>query len=222
MFRERSDDGVGQSLGAAHLPLREAVLEALRSAIISGEYQPGERLFEEEIAHRFDVSRNPIREAFQALSRDGFVTLEPRRGARVSTIDERRAADLFELRQPLEGLVARLAADRRTDDQARRLTEVVESARSAVAAGRLDELPQLNTAFHQLLAEAAANEMLAVTLARLSSMIQWIYSARIHQRFDDSWVEHEAIVDAIVAGDGELARTLGERHIVSARDAFLS
>lgn len=210
------------SVGTAHLPLRQAVLEALRSAIISGEYQPGDRLFEEEIAARFDVSRNPIREALQALSTDGFVVIEPRRGARVATIDERRARELFELRQPLEGLVAQLAAERRSDVQLHELQRVVEAGQLAVAEDRLDDLPALNTRFHELLAAAADNALLAATLSRLSHVIQWIYSAKIGARSAGSWVEHAAICDAIASGDGALARDRGEAHIVSARDAYLS
>ena len=77
------------------------------------------------MAARFDVSRNPIREALRTLSTEGFVVIEPRRGARVASIDADRAGELFELRAPLEGLVAGLAAQRRTAAQLERLDDLV-------------------------------------------------------------------------------------------------
>jgi DNA-binding GntR family transcriptional regulator len=209
-----------ESVGAQHVPLREAVLEALRQAIISGEYAPNERLREEDIAARFDVSRNPIREALHVLSLEGFVIVEPRRGARVATIDDRRARELFELRAPLEGLVARLAAERRTDEQLRALRRIVARGLDAATAGQLDELPRLNTEFHGLLAAAADNELLASTLGRLSDVIRWVYAARIRSRSTTSWREHEAIIDAVEARDPELAHRRGTGHIAAAAAVY--
>ena len=99
------------TLGARHLPLSQAVVDELRAAIIGGAYAQGERLVEEEVAARFDVSRNPIREALHTLSTEGFVVVEPRRGARVASVTAQQARELFELRTPLEGVVARERPD---------------------------------------------------------------------------------------------------------------
>jgi DNA-binding GntR family transcriptional regulator len=211
---------IRQTVGARHQPLSYAVLDELRAAIIGGVYVQGERLVEEEIAARFDVSRNPIREALRTLSTEGFVEIEPRRGARVASIDATRAGELFELRAPLEGLVAGLAAQRRTSEQVERLRSVVDAGRSAATEGRLDQLPVLNTEFHGALAAAAGNELLRSTLARLSDIIRWIYAARISRRSTRSWEEHTAIVDAVAAGDVEGARRCGEQHIAAAAAAY--
>lgn len=221
MLQAPSDDAppVG-TVGALHLPLRQAVLAALRSAIIDGTYLPGERLVEEEIAARFDVSRNPTREALHALSVEGFVEIEPRRGARVATMSARRAGELFEVRAPLEGLVARLAAQRRTPADLARLHEVVGAGKAAAAEGRLDELPALNTEFHMSLAAAAGNELLAGTLARLSDIIRWVYAARISMRSTRSWDEHAAIVAAVADRDAERAERRGAEHISAAAAAY--
>jgi DNA-binding GntR family transcriptional regulator len=220
-FPELADAGhMDLSVGARHVSLSDAVVDELRAAIIGGDYTQGERLVEEEIAARFDVSRNPIREALRALSGEGFVVIEPRRGARVASIDAARAAELFELRVPLEGLVAGLAAQRHSLTQLDRLRHVVTAGRAAAEARRLHELPALNTEFHAALAEAAGNELLRATLARLSDLIRWIYSARISRRAGESWEEHAAIVEAIAAGDAELARRCGETHIAAAAIAY--
>ena len=216
------DDAGANTVGARHLPLSRAVVDALRAGIIGGEYAQGARLVEEEIAARFDVSRNPIREALRTLSIEGFVVIEPRRGARVGSIDAVRARELFELREPLEGLVAGLAAARRHPDHVTRLGEVVDAGRAAASEQRLHELPVLNTEFHETLALAAGNELLHGTLSRLSDLIRWIYAARISQRSTTSWDEHAAIVDAIAAGDVERARRCGEAHIAAAAHAYLA
>ncbi len=148
--------------------------------------------------------------------------IEPRRGARVASIDAVRAVELFELRGPLEGLVAGLAAKRRSAEDVERLSAVISTARAAVAEGRLLELPALNTEFHGALATAAGNELLRGTLARLSDIIRWIYATRISHRSTRSWDEHAAIVDAVAAGDVEAASRCGEEHIAAAAAAYLA
>jgi DNA-binding GntR family transcriptional regulator len=208
------------TVGSRHRLLARAVLDELRSAIIAGEYPQGQRLVEEEIAARFDVSRNPIREALHTLSAEGFVELEPRRGARVAVIDRRRAGELFELRGPLEGLVCGLAARRRTPQGLADLRAIVGSAQHTIAAGRFDELPVLNNEFHTRLAELARNDLLANTLGHLSHIIRWLYAARISQRAERSWDEHAAIVDAVEAGDEALAEQRGRAHIAAASSAY--
>jgi DNA-binding GntR family transcriptional regulator len=210
------------AVGLAHQPLRQAVLDALRAGIIAGQYAPGERLLEDHIAHELDVSRNPVREALQALALEGFVELEPRRGARVATVSRQKAQDLFEVREALEGLVSRLAAERRTEAQLAELQSIVEAGRAAAADGRLTDLPGLNTRFHTTLAAAAGNDLLTEELERLSHVVQWVYSKRIHQRFADSWQEHAAILAAIERQDSHAALAAASLHIAQARSAFLA
>lgn len=208
------------TIGSRHLGLGEAVLDELRTAIIGGLYAPGARLVEEEIAARFDVSRNPIRDALRRLAAEGFVVIEPRRGARVATVDARNARDLFELRRPLEGLVAGLAARRATPAHVDALRDVVRRGSEAAAAGRLETLPALNTEFHGTLAVAADNSLLASTLGRLSDIIRWVYATRIRERSHQSWSEHAGIVDAVAAGDPATAERLGIEHITKALGAY--
>lgn len=209
------------TIGASHQPLRDAVLDALRDAIIGGQYVQGERLVEEEIAGRFEVSRSPIRDALRVLATEGLVELEPRRGARVAVLGFERARDLFEVRAPLEGLVARLAAERRSDDAVAQLRELVERGEQAGRGDQLDSLPALNTEFHAQLAQAAGNALLAATLAHLSDLIRWAYASHIRRRWQDSWSEHRRILDAIAAGDTDRAYAEGLDHIARAGAVYL-
>jgi DNA-binding GntR family transcriptional regulator len=208
------------TVGVLHLPLRAAVLDELRRSIVSGRFQPGERLLEDQLAQELDVSRNPVREALQALALEGFVELEPRRGARVATVSPKRAGELFEVRESLEGLVARLAATRRTDAQLAELATLVATGSAAVDAGRLVDLPDLNTQFHESLSAAANNDLLAEQLHRMRYLIEWVYSWRVRERSGRSWSEHAGIVEAIAAGDERTAFARACAHIANARAAY--
>lgn len=216
-----SGERAAAALGNAHRPLRAEVLDELRARIIAGVYPQGARLLEEEVAAELAVSRNPVREALQALAGEGFVEIEPRRGARVSVLTPRRTDDLFAVRRALEGLVAALAAERRTPAQLAELTAIVDRGMACTASGELDELPALNTRFHGLLAEAADNQILSDTLERLTHVIQWIYTSGIAARSQGSWSEHATIVAAIAAGDAEAAEREAKVHIAAAHAAFV-
>lgn len=217
----RGGDTSAHPIGLVHQPLREAVQDAIRAAIVSGRYEQGERLLEDQLAQELQVSRNPVREALQALSTEGFVDIEPRRGARVATVSPKRAVELFEVREMLEGLVARLAAERRTPDELAVMQDLLARGDELLAAGELAELPDLNSRFHDCLVTAARNEILADILGRLSPVISWVYSRRIAERGAHSWREHASIVEAIAAGDGALAQARASEHISAARAAYL-
>jgi DNA-binding GntR family transcriptional regulator len=208
-------------VGARHRPLRHAVHAEVRRRIVAGRYAQGERLFEDQIASDLGVSRNPVREALQALAQEGFVELLPRRGARVATVPASRANELFEVREALEGLGARLAATRRRPEQVAALQDLVRRGADAVARGDLAVLPALNTEFHRTLNDAAGNKLLATTIERLSDVIEWVYTERIALRGARSWQEHSDIVDAIADGDADRAQACACLHIANARAAYV-
>lgn len=210
------------TLGEVHTPLRLAVTDAIRDRIIEGTYPPGSRLYEETVAGELGVSRNPIREAFQVLAAEGFVSIEPRRGASVARIDARRAAEIFEVRGALEGLMAQLAAIKRTDDTVAELSAIVAEGQEAADARELARLPHLNTRFHDQLAVMAGNELLGTMLGQVSGIVRWIYAERIQERVLGSWHEHTLICDAVAAGDPDRARELAMDHVDSARRAYFA
>lgn len=209
-------------LGRRHQPLAAAVLSTLREAIVGGTYLPGQRLVEEDLALELEVSRGPIREALHLLAVEGFVEIEPRRGAKVAIFTRKQADDLFVMRLTLEGLVARLAATRRTDEQLDHLRAVCEEGLDAATQARTEDLPALNTAFHAALADAADNTLLAEQLSTMSTMIQWAYAKRIRERLTNSWFEHRTIVDAIAAGDAAAAEAAAQDHVRNAWVAYFA
>lgn len=209
-------------IGQRHTRLVELVADEVRRLIVSGHWPQGRRLVETHVAEELGVSRNPVREAFRSLEVEGFVELEPRKGARVAVLSADEAGDLFAVRGALEELAAGLAARRRSPDVLAELEEVVAAGHVALGAGQLEELPGLNTRFHVGLCEAAGNRQLRTVMGPLRDRIQWVYAARVRDRAGYSWTEHAAILAAVRAGDETKARRLAGEHIERARDAFLA
>jgi DNA-binding GntR family transcriptional regulator len=215
-----SGDGHVGFVGANHKSLREAVAAELRQAILSGRMRPGERLVEEHLAQQLGVSRNPVREALHVLAADGFVELIPRKGAVVASVSDDEAEDLFDVRSALEELSARLAARRCTPELVAELEEVLDRGDEVMAAGEIDELPELNSRFHALLAQASGNAMLTSMVLQVRDRMQLVYSARVDVRAEQSWEEHRRILAAIRAGDERRAADFAALHVSAARSAY--
>ena len=208
------------SVGLDHRSLGQTITERLRDQILINQLKPGERLIADDLALTFGVSRSMIREALLLLATEGFINIVPRKGTFVTQMSAKQANDLFEVRLLLEGQVASLAAERRTAENLRDLRETADFGLAAALAGNVDQLPALNTRFHNLLADTADNDYLTETLSRLSNIIQWVYSRRIIERSTDSWKEHLRIVDAIERMDPAAAKSAAHEHITRAWVAY--
>ena len=217
---EAMPDEYWLSVGLDHRSLGQTITERLRDQILINQLKPGERLIADDLALTFGVSRSMIREALLLLATEGFINIIPRKGTFVTQMSAKQANDLFEVRLLLEGQVASLAAERRTDENLRDLRETVDRGLAAALAGNVDQLPALNTRFHNLLADTADNDYLTETLSRLSNIIQWVYSRRIIERSTDSWKEHLRIVDAIEQMDPNAAKAAAHDHITRAWAAY--
>src|SRR5689334_7594392 len=154
-------------LGDDFLSLHGRVIEELRQAILSRRLKPGERLVEGRLAEEFGVSRNPVREAIRVLTSEGLVEVTARRGASVISMSDEEARETIEVRALLEGQNARLAARRHDEDVLKRIATVLNKGTDAVAARRYDLLQGLNQQFHEELAVAGRNRVLADLLKRL-------------------------------------------------------
>ncbi len=203
-----------------HQPLRSLVCEELRRLVITGEFAPGTRMVEDRLAARLGVSRNPVREALQALAGEGFVEILPRRGAIVAQLSPEQAEDLFDVRTALEPLAARLAAKRRDDDGIARLHEILRLARRATDAQELDLLASYNTDFHSLVVELSGNDYLGLLVAPMARRVQWVFRTSAATRASHSWTEHEELLRAIVAGDEEYAEAMARAHVAAARASY--
>jgi DNA-binding GntR family transcriptional regulator len=188
------------------------VVSALRADIVNGIFEQGQRLTEEALSDRYGVSRIPIREALRTLQSEGFVRVAPYKHTTVAVLAADEATDLLEVRAALEETAIRRAAKAPRPLLAT-AEDILARGTEAVAAGRLHELPQLNTDLHTALVEVSGNTSLVAIHQLIRHKIQWVYTSNIDRRAADSWREHEAIIAAVVDGNSELAALLIRAHI---------
>ena len=146
---------------SARASLSRVVSDQIRGRILDGTLKPGERLVEDRLSIELGVSRVPVREALRGLSVEGLVTLLPRRGATVVEITPETVAELVEVRALLEGLNAKLAAQRHDPEIVAQLEETLVRGNKAAKTGTAEELARLNAEFHERLAEASRNSVLS-------------------------------------------------------------
>lgn len=204
--------------GALYLngsPLREIISEKIRSRILSGAYVPGTRLVERDLAAEFDVSRSPVREAIRILNQEGFVESLATRGIVVKKLTRREVEEIFDLREALEALASRLAAQRVAAGAVSSLDEFVTQSRIAVDAKNFDEAHTANSAFHDRMIAFSDNNNLQVVLAPLMGRLHWIF--RQISDFEQVYREHAALSEAIESGDPLRAAMEAEKHVQSYR-----
>src|SRR5207248_417818 len=181
-----------------HPSLQEMVYDHLKRAILSGEVQPGERLLETRLAQSLGVSRIPVREAIRKLERDGLLVVFPRRGIYASSLNARDVDDVYAVRAVLEGLAARLAAERRTDRQLAELEAIL--AEMGGQADRGDSAGLFNTGrrFHEVVLAASGNAKLVPLMELMRSQVERIRQLRmqVSTRTHELYGEYVAIVDA--------------------------
>lgn len=197
-------------------PLGQRVVDQLRRAIFSGEYKPGERLVEDRLASDMGVSRVPVREALRVLAAEGLIDIAPRRGATVTALSSIAARDMIEVRATLEGLNARLAARRHSAATVAALESVLAMGSRATAKRDAQTLNTLNARFHDLLANAGGNAVLAEIMRTLRTRTTSFFAEMSRKRAKETWEEHAAIVRAVIDGDEALAELLATRHVVNA------
>ena len=197
----------------SHPSLSQQAHERLKRKIVSLELPPGAVIDEASLREELGLGRTPIREALQRLSQEKLVVIVPRRGTFVTEIGILDLQELFEVRVVLEGLAARLAAARGTESQWARMERAL--AAMDAAGDDYETLIAIDEKCHQIIYDAAGNDFLRdtlLTLYALSLRLWYFFLDRIG-RMEHAVAEHTAVLEALVAGDGQLAGRLMEKHI---------
>ncbi|MFC8276599.1 GntR family transcriptional regulator [Streptomyces sp. NPDC057271] len=189
-----------------------SVCTAIRDDIVTGVFERGSRLTEEQLARRYGVSRVPVREALRTLESEGFVITRRHAGAQVAEPTEQEAADLLDVRSLLEPLGAARAAQRRTEAHLKVLRGLVRLGQERARRGQAEDLRSLGGWFHETLAQASGSPALTALLIQLRHKIDWMYAIELPAQPVEAWAEHGAIVDAVARGDAERARALTATH----------
>ncbi len=195
-------------------PQRDAY-QLILDAIDSGTYKPGDRLVESELAERFGVSRTPIREALQRMETQSLLSRDGR-SLIVASLDHTQLSELYIVRGELEGLAARLAARHATPEEVRLLRDMYEVDTALV--DDPEALSRANRRFHRQIHLASHNRFLVQQLDLVHRSMALLASTSIAAagRGEDTLKEHEQIIAAIEAGDGDAAYTALKKHISKA------
>lgn len=204
--------------------IADRVFCQLRRAIVEGELPAGSKLSELALAERFAASRGPLREAMRRLESSHLLERRPNIGARVVALTYERLIELYELREALEGMAARLAATRMTTAAVSELKALMDQHRADVAREHWQVYFQQegDLDFHYRIVRASGNERLIGLLCDDLYHLARMYRCQFGMKSDrarDALKEHSLVVDAIADGDGELAELLMRRHVRVSRQA---
>lgn len=184
----------------------------IRAAIISLEFQPGEALQETALARRLGASRTPVREALRRLQGEGLIEVAPSKGMIVAQVSVQDVENAYFVIEALEGVSARLAAERRDSAEADLLREVMARFTSAEPPV-LDEWIRVDSVFHDVIRQMAANPKLTQTSAMVYPVIERVRHMHLREHHDaariaDQSAFHLAIGRAILDGEGERAEAM--------------
>jgi DNA-binding GntR family transcriptional regulator len=196
-------------------PPQKDAYKLILKAIDQGEYRPGDRLVESDLAVRFDVSRTPIREALQRLETQSLLTRDGR-SLIVSSLDHNQLAELYAVRAELEGLAASLAARHATDEEIAVLQDMIEADRALI--GDPSGLARANRRFHKQIHLASHNRFLVQQLDMVHRTMALMATTSLAAvgRDADALAEHDAIVSAIAGHDPAAASKALKDHISKA------
>lgn len=203
--------------------LRGRALQALRSAITSGQYRPGDHLGEVELATGLGISRGTVREALRHLEQEGLVTAGQRGMLRVNELTSEEVRGLYRVRAALEGLAVRTIIDSPTRETS---VQALRSALSQLADSSGDFAAQVEAdlGFHLLLCQLADNPMLVESWRHLEGRIRVSIMSHDSRQLRSimSHDRHAPIVDAIASGDLQAAVAVVEEHLARAAETYAS
>ena len=198
------------------------VYEMLKEKIEKGIYSPAESLPEVELAKEYNVSRNTIKKALLMLESNAFVTIEQNKGAKVRSYSRREVLDYLQLRVELEGFIVRLAVPCFTESDVAQMQEIFLQMGERRKANDLLGYSALNGEFHKIIYRTCPNKTATDLLIRLNAQMRKYNTKTIlvPGRGDHSYAEHEAILNAIRAGDAAAAEACMRRHVEHVRKTF--
>jgi len=211
-----------EDLGS-YLSLKDRVHQNIKFQIIRGTLKPGTRLFEEELSKAMNISRAPIREAFNRLEKEGFVTIISRKGAAVSKITAQTIEDIFEIRESLESLAVKKSIGKISIGELETVGEsFIKFINKAANTENCIQYLALDKKFHDLLSQNCGNKKLIELLANLQEQIHWLRNISLKRiTFTGSVKEHLAIIEALKKNDEELINKVLLQHLERAKKSSL-
>jgi DNA-binding GntR family transcriptional regulator len=198
--------------------LVEQVRDAILDEVSSGRLMPGDRIIQEQIAQALGVSRQPVQQALALLRNQGVLRDAPGRGLIVAPLDPKHVQHMYDIRAVIEGLAARRAAELGAERAAKAGPALIESGRKAVVAGSVPRMIAADMKFHEFVYGLSGNPLIAPALEAHLTHVQRVMGEVLtrDEKPRDIWDQHEAILNAVSAGDGNLAEALVRTHLIEA------
>lgn len=196
-------------------PLSTRCYRVLLDRLIMLDIQPGEPIMEKQLSEEMGVGRTPLREALKRLEADHLVVTYPRRGTFASQVDITELAHVSEIRQALEPLAARRAAEVRGGEMHDQLIEALQDLRTLNPNQSQRDLLAYDLSVHRLIYSVTNNDHLSETLIRLDNIATRIWASlsdrlsSLHEHI----VEHTHLIEHIVAGDADAAEQTAAEHV---------
>jgi DNA-binding GntR family transcriptional regulator len=193
------------------------VTNAIRQSIVTGEYEPGQKLSEAALSEYFEVSRTPVREALKQLEREGLVEIIPRVGTCVSKPTDKELKELFTIKEVMEGLAAGLLAERGSVKEISDMEHAVVKMEEAVKMSDSDLFVEANSEFHKAILEGSDNSKLSYLFNILVNQIpynRYVYlSLEVPNRLEQSLLEHKEVLEMIKSGKSKEAEEAMRKHV---------
>jgi DNA-binding GntR family transcriptional regulator len=204
-------------------PIREIIRDQIVDDIIEGRTNAGEKLLEAELAHRFKVSRTPVREALLQLEKEGYVSLTKNVGAIVRKITVKEVKEIYEILAQLEALATEMAVDNLTKKDISNLRGFLKSMRRSIDMKDYNRYVQDNLDFHKYFLIKSGNATLHQIVAELRSRIYGLVSQGLTlPMYAERYLEwHEKIVDVVEDKDEKKAGRIVKAHIDEVKQRFL-
>jgi DNA-binding GntR family transcriptional regulator len=208
---------------ADHPSLQERAYQTLRTAILEGRFEVGQRLYESKLAEQLGISRNPVRESIRRLQQDGLVDVRPRGGIYVASISIDEADDIYRVRGALEALAARLAAERITDPELEELRRLAFGQRDESVNSPARSMVSGADHFHRAVHEFAHSPQLLEPLKLIYGRVLHYRNVtlRLPGRARVASQGHIEIYQAIAKRDGARAEVVMREHIEGARISLM-
>jgi DNA-binding GntR family transcriptional regulator len=203
--------------------LRDRIYDEVVRQIVAGELRHGEQIDERVMSERLSVSRTPLREAFGALAKDGFVEIRPYRGAFVREFSPHEINDIFEVRKALECLAIRFAIGQMTDADVADIRTILDGAVDALFKGDFAAYAARDREFHERIAQLSDNHVIVDTLNRLALQIQACRVMANQQPGvpERTAQERTAILHALESRDAAKASALMNEHIAGVQRSIM-
>ncbi|GGK34449.1 GntR family transcriptional regulator [Caldalkalibacillus thermarum] len=204
--------------------LAEQAYQVIKKAIINNEFGPNEALVEEHIAQELGISRTPIRAALNQLAYEGLIEIKAGKGARVSAISEKDVLDFQLLRDALEPLAAKIAADKINEQDIEQLRQICDQQYQSIANKDYYRFIELDYQFHSKIAQITENAKLSEIVDNLNNQIQrfLILSNTLQDSALGAVEEHLTLVKALEARDADLAEKMMRQHVQNVTTRILT